>query len=183
MGNIARFHFRRSEESPGTCCGQRQGAHMCYILLLSTSSDRNLAEFNTELVRFSEELPTIADAESLRYRHKWYIGSKSGCSCTFRHICSTELGFGAPVDWCPEDPEEIAATARVISIIRKLVENGESVDCIDAWEHHRGSAVAATLMQVDLAGIDDGQFRFFENHHFVFSQASGQEGRINPANR
>ncbi len=156
---------------------------MCYVLLLSTSSDRNLAEFNTELMRFSEELPTIADAESLRYRHKWYIGSKSGCSCTFRHLCSTELGFGAPVDWCPEDPEEIAATARVISIIRKLVENGESVDCIDAWEHHRGSAVAATLMQVDLARIDDGQFRFFENHHFVFSHASGQEGRVNPANR
>lgn len=145
---------------------------MCYVLLLSTSSDQDLTFFNNELERFSRELPTIDEAESLKYRFKWYVGSQSGCSCTFRHLSSTELGFGVPVDWYPEEPEEISATIQVIRIIRDLVGQGESVDCIDAWERHERGPVLGAEVQVDLSGIKNEEFRFFENHHFVFNNST-----------
>ncbi len=145
---------------------------MCYVLLLSTSSDKDLALFNNELVRFTRELPKIADVASLKNNHKWYIGSQSGCSCTFRHLYSIELGFGEPVDWYPEEPEDIEATNQLIVIIRELVEAGESVDCIDAWEHQNMCPVTGSEMQVNLSDVKNEEFRFFENHHFVFNKAT-----------
>ena len=145
---------------------------MCYVLLLSTTSDTDLAQFNNELVKFSRDLPQIAETDSLRYQYKWYIGSKSGCSCTFRHLYSIELGFGVPVDWYPEEDDGISATMQVIKIIRELVELGESVDCIDSWEHQEMCPVACKDGQVDLSRITNEEFRFFENHHFEFGNAT-----------
>ena len=60
-------------------------------------------------------LPFLSAA--LKRRH---VGSKSGCSCTFRHLYSIELGFGEPVDWYPEEPDAIEATIQLASTIRRL---------------------------------------------------------------
>lgn len=141
---------------------------MCYVLLLSTTSDKDLRTYNNDLVRFTRELPSIADVEKLNYAHCWYIGSKSVCSCTFRHLYSIELGFGEPVDWYEEEPEDIVATLQLVALIRSLLESGESVDCVDAWEHQNMHPIAETDLEVDLSKIMDWEFRFFENHHFIF---------------
>ena len=124
---------------------------------------------NTELVRFTKELPQIAEAAVLKFENKWYVGSKSGCSCSFRHLYSVELGFGEPVSWYEENPEDIEATLQVIQLIREVVAKGESVDCVDAWPSQEMKPVATRKLDIDLSSIKDSEFRFFENHHFTFS--------------
>jgi hypothetical protein len=146
---------------------------MCYVLLLSTTSVEDLSQQNTELVRFTTELPAIAEVAVLQHANRWYVGSKTGCSCTFRHLYSVELGFGEPVDWFEEDPEGIEATLSLIALIRRLVGRGEEVDCVDAWEHQAMHAVAGAVLDVDLSAVSDRQFRFFENHHFRFRSQPG----------
>jgi hypothetical protein len=145
---------------------------MCYVLLLSTTSSEDLAAHNSELVLFTKDLPTIAEVKSLKYPNKWYIGSKSGCSCSFRHLHSIELGFSEPVEWYKENPEDIEATKQLIQIIRDLVAHGERVDCIDAWEHQEMYPVANGKLEVDLSKVKNSEFRFFENHHFTFGTAT-----------
>lgn len=145
---------------------------MCYVLLLSTTSTDDLASHNSELVHFTKELPKIAEVSSLKYPNKWYIGSKSGCSCSFRHLHSIELGFSEPVEWYKENPEDIEATKQLIQIIRDLVAHGEQVDCIDAWEHQEMYPVANGKLEVDLSKVKNSEFRFFENHHFIFGTAT-----------
>ena len=142
---------------------------MCYTLLLSTTSPEDLSVHNTDLVRFTKDLPQIAEAAVLKYEHKWYVGSKSGCSCSFRHLYSIELGFGEPVEWYKEEPEDIDATLQIIQLIREVVAKGESVDCVDTWPRQEMKSVATTKLDVDLSAIKDSEFRFFENHHFTFS--------------
>jgi hypothetical protein len=122
-------------------------------------------------VRFERNLPDIADAAKLRYPNRWYVGSKAGCSCGFRHLYSIDMGFGEPVEWYPEDDDDIEATLELIAIIRELVVSGESVDCIDAWEHQNMHPSAEAELEVNLGEVSDRAFRFFENHHFVFKDA------------
>ena len=144
---------------------------MCYMTLLSTTSDANLTLGNNDLVRFSQTLPGIPEEIYLRFKNKWYIGSQSGCSCEFRHlyIGSVELGFGLPEDWYPEGPHQIEATLQVIATIRSLVDSGESVECIDAWAHGEAAPTAiAGEIEVNLSELSDEAFRFFENHRFSF---------------
>ena len=145
---------------------------MCYVLLLSTTSSEDLVVHNNDFVRFSKELPQITEITALKYPHRWYIGSKSVCSCSFRHLYSVELGFGEPVEWYKEESEDIAATLQLIQIIRELVTKGQSVDCIDAWEHQEMYPVAKDELEVNLSLIKNSEFRFFENHHFTFSSAT-----------
>ncbi len=141
---------------------------MCYLLLLSTSSQDDLTQYNSELLKFSSKLPALPDIGKLKYKHQWYIGSKSGCSCTFRHLYSVELGFGEPEDWNPEEPDEVAATLQLIKVIRDLISHGEQIDCIDSWEHQGGQSACPVERVVDLSQTSDMQFRLFENHHFIF---------------
>jgi hypothetical protein len=95
------------------------------------------------------------------------VGSKSVCSCTFRHLFSTELGFREPVDWFEEDEDEIEATLLFIKIVRRLIDQGYQVDCLDAW--YGVAKEDITEMKVNLENLDDEQFRFFENQHFIFN--------------
>jgi hypothetical protein len=81
-------------------------------------------------------------------------------------LASTELGFGAPVDWYEEEKDEIAATLTFIKIIRKLVNRGGKVDCIDIWSGMDARDILDET--VILADIEEDQFRFFENYHFHF---------------
>lgn len=60
----------------------------------------------------------------LAFTNRWYVGSTSGCSCTFRHLVSTELGFGETVDWYSEEKAEIEATRELRETISSLLLHG-----------------------------------------------------------
>ncbi len=142
---------------------------MCYSLYLSTTSPEDLTRHNSELLRF--EFPDVAGKNwfnILKNQQKWYVGSKSGCSCTFRHLLSIELGFGEPEEWYPEDEDELQATVELYRVIAPLVSEGYQVDCLDIWE----GAVVADLKTkvVDLNAVSERAFRLFENYHFIFER-------------
>jgi hypothetical protein len=143
---------------------------MCNELMLSTTSEEDLTAHNNELVQFSAELRAIADVSSLKYPRKWYIGSRSGCSCSFRHWLrdNGEPEFGEPEDWREENPADIAATLQVIAIIRGLVVQQESVDCLDVWNPQEALPTVTNQREVALGAVSDREFRFFENYHFTF---------------
>ena len=141
---------------------------MCYALYLSTDSQKDLTKHNSDLVRFE---PISNDDENnftmlLKNRNKWYVGSKSGCSCTFRHLKSIELWFGEPEDWYREDQDEIDATKELFNLIDQLIFCEDQVDCISIWEGSDPEDVVK--MDVQLSLLSEVSFRFFENRHFVF---------------
>lgn len=141
---------------------------MCYSVYLSTDAGGDLTVHNTPLIRFKKEWkPREHEAPGfMRYPHTWFVGSKSGCSCTFRHLHSIELGFGAPEDWYPEGPDEIEATKLFYDVVSAMVMRGSHVDCISLWTGATKDMVQT--LDVDLSSIEKEAFRFFENHHFVF---------------
>ena len=140
---------------------------MCYALILSTTSNEHLSQFNSEDIRFSQQVPDRLPANLLLYPNKWYVGSRTGCSCSFRHLYEPDLGFGIPEDWFPEEESDIKATMMFVRVVRSLLAKGEHVDCIDAWEGI--SEMTFSQLPVNLSQIRDEEFRFFENHHFDFS--------------
>jgi hypothetical protein len=139
---------------------------MCYALILSTTSAVDLSRFNSESVRFDKNTPDRLPFHHLLYANQWYVGSRTGCSCSFRHLYGPEFSFSVPEDWFPEEQSDIEATLTFIGLIRSLVIKGEHVDCIDAWEGDH--AEIPTLLPVNLNQVRDEEFRFFENHHFDF---------------
>ncbi len=144
---------------------------MCYMTVLSTTTDTDLTVHNNELVRFTASLPGIPEERYLAHTFKWFIGSKSGCSCALRHLCvaSVELGFGEPEDWFTEEAGDIDATKQIAATIRSLVNNGAQVDCIDTWAHGQQDAdPLAGELTVKLSEVSDTEFRFFEMHRFAF---------------
>jgi hypothetical protein len=142
---------------------------MCYSLHLSTNASEDLARYNSELLKFQRlDAVETAGLNLLRHRQRWYVGSKSGCSCTFRHLFSVELGFGEPVDWYPEDPDELRATAELYRIIARLVSEGYQVDCLDIWAGADLKAISEQV--VNLEAVSETAFRLFENYHFVFAR-------------
>ena len=142
---------------------------MCYSLYLSTNSPEDLSRYNSELLRFKRLDPAEnAGLSILRHRQKWYVGSKSECSCTFRHLHSVELGFGEPVAWYPEDADELSATAALYRVIARLVSAGHQVDCLDIWAGANLQAIPEQV--VDLDAVSETSFRLFENYHFVFAR-------------
>jgi hypothetical protein len=140
---------------------------VCYSIFLSTDSSRDLSTENSDLLRFEQEAIEEPFRSILQNENRWYVGSKSGCSCTFRHLYSTELGFGGPVDWYPEDEDERKATSSFIKLVRQLVNQGHPVDCVDVW--YGAAKDDIKEMEVNLKDVSDEQFRFFENHHFIFA--------------
>jgi len=145
---------------------------MCYMTLLSTTSNEDLSQQNDNLVRFSRDLPGLAEESHLAHPHRWFIGSRDGCSCGFRHLYvdSVDLGFAEPQEWYPEEPEDIEATRRLAATIRRLVDGGAQVDCVDAWDHGSDANGLSGTIHVDLAAVPDQALRFFENHRFVFER-------------
>lgn len=146
---------------------------MCYMTLLSTTADTDLSVHNNELVTFTRSLPGIPEEKYLAHEFKWFIGSKSVCSCELRHVYvdSVSLGFGEPEDWLPEEPDKIEATRQISAVIRSLVKSGAEVDCVDAWDDDQDTAVPlAGEIEVDLSKVQDRAFRFFEMHRFTFTE-------------
>lgn len=145
---------------------------MCYITLLSTTSERDLSQFNNRLIQFSRGLPGIPEEKFLRFPVKWYLGSRNGCSCGFRHLCqgSEDLGFAEPVEWFPEEPEDIEATRLAAEIIRGLLNEGAQVDCVDGWSGEPSTTPKPMReMTVNLSEVSNSCFRFFENTHMEFT--------------
>lgn len=141
---------------------------MCYELILSTTSGADLSQFNNEGLRFDNSHHERQSFVHLRYPNKWYIGSRTGCSCSFRHLYEPEHGFGAPEDWAPEEPADIEATLKFIHLVRSLIANGERVDCVDLWAGSDAVPTVPVSMNVNLSTLRDEEFRFFENYHFDF---------------
>ena len=141
---------------------------MCYELILSTTSDEDLSRFNDDGLRFDNSHPERQSFAHLIYPNKWYIGSRTGCSCSFRHLYEPEHGFGVPEDWAPETPADIEATLKFIKLVRSLIGKGERVDCVDLWAGSDTVPRSPHSLTVDLRNIRDEEFRFFENYHFDF---------------
>jgi hypothetical protein len=141
---------------------------VCYSVFLSTSSPEDLAPRSNDLARF--EKAGLADPVTsvLLHEHKWFVGSSSGCSCTFRHLMNSELGFHEPVDWFPESDDALKATARFMEVVREILSSGHPVDCVDAWSGAEPGDIRGK--HVDLSAVSSEQFRFFENYHFVFAK-------------
>src|SRR3990172_5989413 len=108
---------------------------MCYSVYISTDSSEDISKRNSELVRFEKVTDTNDDicTKLLEFPNRWYVGSKSGCSCTFRHLLSIELGFAEPVDWYKEEQDEINATGELYSALDALLSSGHRVDILDRW--------------------------------------------------
>lgn len=140
---------------------------MCYSIYLSTDSSWDLSSENNELLHFKQDAIKEPARSILKHDHQWYVGSKSGCSCTFRHLYSIELGFDEPVDWYPEDEDELAATLSFIKIVRQLVDQGHRVDSVDVWNEPPGEVLKR--LDVNLNTVSNEQFRFFENCCFNFT--------------
>ncbi|HRK33429.1 MAG TPA: hypothetical protein PLJ47_02450 [Candidatus Hydrogenedentes bacterium] len=142
---------------------------MCYALYLSTSSNEDLSVLNSELLLFSR--PTaerdFVYLDLLTNANRWFVGSKSGCSCTFRQFHESDAGFGAPEDWYKEDEDNVAGTLLLYEVIARLINNGDAVDCVNAWD-----GVCPTLIEsktVSLAEVPANSFRLFENIRFAFA--------------
>ena len=141
---------------------------MCYLVYLSTDFEGDLSQHNCALIRFEKNFsdtdPAVLDL--LEYEDRWFVGSKAGCSCTFRHLLSVELGFGEPVEWFPEEADEIEATKLFYDVVSDLISAGHKLDCIQIWNGTKKDQVIR--LAVDLDGVSRNAFRFFENHHFIF---------------
>jgi len=144
------------------------------MVLLSTDSPEDLSAHSDDLLTFSRTLPPLAEVALLAHPHRWFVGSRHGCSCGFRHlyIGSVSLGFGEPQDRYPEEVEDLEATRKFLSVVRALLATGAYVDCIDAWGHETETANLSETISVNLAEVSDREYRFFENHHFVFSHGA-----------
>lgn len=143
---------------------------MCYSVYLSTDSDEDLSLRNSELVRFKcLDDPNDKDAQDpclslLDYPHRWYVGSKAECSCTFRHLYSIELGFSEPVDWYEEEQDQIDATKELYVVLAAILSSGHHCDLVDRWEGAEPDSIK--ILDVSVTDVSHDAFRLFENHKF-----------------
>jgi len=142
---------------------------MCYEVYISTDSQEDLTTRNSALLRFKR----VADPDIdpgillLDFPHRWYVGSKSECSCTFRHLYSLELGFGEPIDWYAEEQDEINATCELYATLTMLLSSGYHVDLLDQW--NGSQPIDIKTLDVSLNDVSERTFRLFENHKFRLS--------------
>jgi hypothetical protein len=147
---------------------------MCYSIYISTDSPEDLSRRDSDLVRFEKVMELNIDpcARLLALPYRWYVGSKSGCSCTFRHLPSSDLGFSEPVDWYPEEEPALAATHELYSVLSSLLSSGYNADLVDLWESPEPESV--TTLDVSLDDVSAMAFRLFENHKFIFHKTKPQ---------
>jgi hypothetical protein len=142
------------------------------MVYISTDCADDLAAQTSDGVRFAklsqESRPPCP--RILKYQHKWFVGSKSGCSCAFRRLCreSLELGFGPKQDWYPEGEQEIDATKRLYNILKDIVQRGFQVELLNCWYGEEDSD--AVKLHVSLSRIPADHFRLFEGYLFIFEQ-------------
>lgn len=140
---------------------------MCYCAFISTDSGENLSKRNSELVKFGK----VEDADiefcrkMLDYSNYWFVGSKSGCSCTFRYFAEgNEMCFGKPVDWYKEEQDEIDATKELYNTLDYLLSAGNKVDLVNKWVDTKTEDIKT--IDVSLNEVSEAEFRMFENYKF-----------------
>ena len=144
---------------------------MCHMVYVSTDSPDDLSARSSDLVRF--EIPAAGRQSPcpriLKHEHKWFVGSISGCSCTFRHLIreSLTIGFGAPEAWFPEAPDAIEATKRLYAILKDMVQRGYQVELLDCWSGDENKE--ASTLDVSLSQVPADRFRMFEGHLFTLT--------------
>ncbi len=140
---------------------------MCYLVYISTDFEGDLSQHNSALISFEKDFtncePEIIDL--LLYKYHWYVSSKAGCSCTFRHLSSIELGFGELVYWYEEPLDEIEATKIFYDEISSLISQGNKVDCIEIWAGTKRDQIKR--LEVDLSSVSRNSFRFFSGLYFI----------------
>jgi hypothetical protein len=144
---------------------------MCHRVFLSTDSPADLRRFDAEGLAF--QIDRVPEDVPLRYDHRWYVASASGCSCDFRHQMGCNVVGGLeivrePADWFPEDPQAVAATRRFVHFVRELLAQGWQVDCFDQWDDG-GDAEWLASVVLPMDRIRDQEFSFIEGcyHRFV----------------
>lgn len=143
---------------------------MCYQVFVSTDYSEDLSKHNSKLIAFE----TLADSNSdpctvlLAFPNKWFVGSKSVCSCSFRHLTSIELGFSDPVEWYVEEKEDIEATGQLFDVLNHLIVSGFQVDLVDSWNDANPEEI--TTLEVPFNKVSRTSFRLFENHKFRLSK-------------
>ena len=141
-------------------------------MYISTDDAQDLTRWNSDLVQFAKVTDPSSDSciALLGFPHRWYVGSKSGCSCTFRHLCSPseEDWFSEPEDWYPEEPDALEATRELYRILRAIVSSGHQVDLIDRWLDTSPKDIVTA--DVSLGALTEGAFRLIEDHRLVFGQ-------------
>lgn len=140
---------------------------MCYMLYLSTDCAEDLAARSTALLRFEKPDPQLPAPAALKNGRAWFVGSKSGCSCTLRHVCrgNTDFDFQEPQDWSPEEPDAIAATKLLYAVLAEIVRGGGQVDLADVWI--REGIQPLQPIEVSLSDVSADRFRLFEDHLFT----------------
>ena len=135
---------------------------------MSTDFPGDLTQHNSILINFNKHFSDFKQeiAYLLLYKYYWYVGSKFGCSCTFCHLASVEIGFSKPVDWYEEYSDEIEATRIFYNVALSLISFGNKLDCIEIWSGTKIDQIKR--LKVDLLTNKRDEFRFFENHHFIF---------------
>ena len=109
------------------------------------------------------ELPV----EILSYPNIWYVGSASGCSCSFRHLMSPDLGFSEPVEWYREEKDEIEATKQLYDILKKEFDKGNAIEVVDKWTQTDHKDIKE--MKVSFSDVGRNQFRFIENYKYILT--------------
>ena len=147
---------------------------MCYTLYISTDSNKDLQSNNSALVQFKRIDASEEDVMTamLNLENKWFVGSATNCSCTFRHLYSTGLGFGEPQDWYPEETDEVEATKKLYKVISDLLDDGSKVECLDVWTGAKPADIS--ILEVQLDTVSEKEFRLFENHLLRFTQLKRQ---------
>lgn len=147
---------------------------MCYGVYISTDSTEDLATRSSDLVLFEKVTDSDSDPciSFLDHPNRWYVGSKSGCSCTFRHLMSIDLGFSEPVDWYKEGQDELDATRELYRVLSDLVRSGHELDLVDRWEGSKPE----DIMTIDVAldDVSERAFRMFEDHKFRITKEKTQ---------
>ena len=139
---------------------------LCYSVYMSTTAAGALAAGNSghyRLRQWDGDAPEIVGL--LAYPARWeLLGRHGGCSCHFRHLVEQNighLGFGPPVDWFPEDEDDLEATRAVYDLLSRLLETGNQVDLIDVWSDPSPDNIHSVAVSLREAGRDS--FSFWEN--------------------
>jgi hypothetical protein len=145
---------------------------VCYGVYISTDSSEDLSRQSSELVRFErvKDEGSHVCAKALDFENKWYVGSASGCSCTFRHLEWDEPEFGEPEEWFDEEADALAATGELYRAIGRLADRGYKVDLVDTWEGSTSPTGPedVKVMGVSLEEVRESAFRLFLNYKFIF---------------
>jgi hypothetical protein len=144
---------------------------VCYLIYLSTTSKEPFGDSGRTLYKM---YPIGPDDDArivglFEYPEKWYVECQyGGCSCHFRHNGTDQYApsFSPPEDWCPEDEDDIEATAALVALFQRIIGDGHQLDVIDVWTGTPPELI--NTLDVNLSELPVDSFRFFENYRFRF---------------